>query len=425
MITTPALETLRTGYGEVMDSTPTRPFGLLVIGSGPAGVHAAAAYVEAGGPGQVGLVSADPDAPYQRPPLSKAVLAGEEPAEVTPILEDDSAWVRIDRRLGTRVDALDTDRRRVRTDDGRELVYERLVLATGSEPTVLSGADPGARVFTLRSLEHGRRLVDAVEDAQSVVVVGSGFIGCEAAASLAGRGVRTTLVAPEPAPQAARLGDWVGARIAEWLAAVGVEMRPGVQVESVEPPCTVRLDDGSFIEADLVLAAVGVTQSRAFLRGSGLLIDHGRLVVDEGLRTSDPRVWAAGDVARAQHAVVGRALTVEHWGDAITMGRLAGGNAAAQGLGSTGQPGRWSAPPGFWSEIGEHSLKYSAWGDGYDDMRVVEHGQGAFTVWYADAAGELVGVLTHESDEDYERGGDLLARRASLREARLTTWGRA
>jgi NADPH-dependent 2,4-dienoyl-CoA reductase/sulfur reductase-like enzyme len=400
-----------------MDSTPTRPFGLLVIGSGPAGVHAAAAYVEAGGPGQVCLVSADPDPPYQRPPLSKAVLAGEEPAEVTPILEDDSVWARIDRRLGTRVDALDTDRRRVRTDDGQELAYERLVLATGSDPADLPGAGPGARVFALRSLEHVRRLVDAVADARSVVVVGSGFIGCEAAASLAGRGVRTTLVTPEPAPQAARLGDWVGDRLAEWLVAAGVEMRPGAQVEDIEAPCTARLDDGSVLDADLVLAAVGVTQSRPFLTGSGLQLHDGRLVVDEELRTSDPRVWAAGDVARAQHAVAGRPLEVEHWGDAITMGRLAGGNAAAHGPDGTGEPGRWSAPPGFWSEIGEHTLKYSAWGDGYDQERVVEHGHGAFTVWYADAAGELVGVLTHDRDEDYERGGELLARRASLDEA--------
>ena len=400
-----------------MDSTPTQPFGLLVIGSGPAGVHAAAAYVEAGGPGLVCLVSADPDEPYERPPLSKAMLAGEEPAEGSPILENDSVSAQIDLRLGTHVDTLDTDRRRVRTSDGQELAYERLILATGSQPSALPGADPGARVFTLRSLEHGRRLLDAVEDSRSVVVVGSGFIGCEAAASLAGRGLRTTLVTPEPAPQTARLGDWVGSRIAEWLEAVGVELRPGVQVEGVERPATVRLEDGSFIEADLVLAAVGVTQSQAFLTESGLLIEDGHVAVDEELRTSNPHLWAAGDVARAQHAVLGRALTVEHWGDAITMGQLAGSNAAAQGPGGTGTSGRWSDPPGFWSEIGEHTLKYSAWGDGFKETRVVEHPEGAFTVWYADAAGELVGVLTHQCDEDYERGGELLARRASLSEA--------
>ncbi len=216
-----------------MDSTPTQPFGLLVIGSGPAGVHAAAAYVKAGGPGPVCLVSTDLDEPYERPPLSKAVLAGEEPVEGFPILEDDSVWEQIDLRLGTRVEMLDTDRRRVRTSEGQELAYERLILATGSQPNALPGADPGSRVFTLVTLE--------------------------------------------PAPQAARLGGWVGARIAEWREAAGVELRAGVEVEGVERPVTVRLRDGSVIETDLVLAAVGVTQSQAFLTQSGLLIDDGHL----------------------------------------------------------------------------------------------------------------------------------------------------
>ncbi len=404
------------GYESLMDLNSDRPFGLLVIGSGPAGIHAATSYVEAGGPGPIGLVSADPDKPYQRPPLSKAILSGEEPAEVTPILEDDSSARKVDFLLGTRIEALDTTTRRVRTDGGLELAYDRLVLATGSEPVALPGADPAAKVFALRSLEHGRHLVDAAADAHSAVVVGSGFIGCEAAASLSGRGLRTTLVTPEPAPQAARLGEWVGARIAEWLVSAGVDLRTGVEVERVEPPGAVRLDDGSVLETDLVLAAVGVTQSRDFLEESGLLVEDGRLVVDERLQTSDPHVWAAGDAARAQHAVVGRPLMVEHWGDAITMGQLAGANAAAHGS-ETGESERWSDPPGFWSEIGEHTLKYSAWGDGFDEVRVIEHGPSAFTVWYADAAGELVGVLTHESDDDYERGGELLARRAALSEA--------
>lgn len=394
-----------------------QPYGLLVIGSGPAGVHAAAAYVAADGPGPVCLVTADADQPYERPPLSKSVLAGEEPPVVSPILEDDLALALVELRLATRAEALDTERRVVRTDDGRELRYERLVLATGSDPTDLPGADPDARVFALRSLEHGRRLVVAVESARSVVVVGSGFIGCEAAASLAARGVRVTLVTPEPAPQAARLGEWAGARLTEWLSAAGVELRTGLTVESVEPPATARLDDGSLLEADVVLAAVGVTQERDVLEGSGLTTDGGRLVVDETLRTADPRVWAAGDAVQAQHDVVGRALAVEHWGDAITMGQLAGRNAAADASPSPRELGRWDAAPGFWSEIGEHVLKYSAWGDGFDRAEVVDHGEGAFTVWYADAGGELVGVLTHQRDEDYERGGDLLASRASLEEA--------
>ena len=231
-------ESGQVGYRWSM-TTPPQTLGLLVIGSGPAGVHAAAAYVEAGGPGEVCLLSADPDEPYQRPPLSKDVLAGESPAEGTPILEDESALAKVDVRLGTHVESLDTVRRRVRTGDGQELAYERLVLATGSEPTPLPDADAGANVFLLRSLGHGRALADAVADASSAVVVGSGFIGCEAAASLADRGVRTTLVTPERAPQAARLGEWAGERIAEWLEADVSSCGPACTstASSRQPPC--------------------------------------------------------------------------------------------------------------------------------------------------------------------------------------------
>ncbi len=137
-------------------------------------------------------------------------------------------------------------------------------------------------MHALRSLDHGRRLVDAVGEARSVVVVGSGFIGCEAAASLAGRGVQTTLVTPEPVPQAARLGEWAGARIAEWLKSSEVELRTEVKVERVDPRATVHLDDGSTIEADLVLAAVGVTQAQPLIEGSGLQMRDGRLARRRG-----------------------------------------------------------------------------------------------------------------------------------------------
>ena len=397
--------------------TDSQPLGLLVLGSGPAGVSAAAAYLEAGGPGPVCLLTADTDPPYQRPPLSKTVLSGEEPAEATPILEDDAALGEVDVRLRSRVAALDLDAREVRTEAGERFGYERLVVATGSEPVDLPGVEPGAEVHSLRSLEHSRGLTRAAAEATTALVIGSGFIGCEAAASLAGRGVRTTLVTPEPAPQAERLGARVGARLTAWLEEAGVEVRTEVSVERVEAPHRVSLDDGSVLEPDLVLVAVGVDQEQPFLTGSGLVLEDGHLRTTSDLRTSDDRVWAAGDVARAHHAVAGRALSVEHWGDALSMGELAGQNAAATGLGGTGvDSGEWSDPPGFWSQVGSHTLKYAAWGDGWEEERLVEHGD-AFSVWYADAAGELVGVLTHGRDEDYDRGGELLARRATLEEA--------
>ncbi|NHA69189.1 NAD(P)/FAD-dependent oxidoreductase [Phycicoccus flavus] len=396
-----------------MDPHPTDPSGLLVLGSGPAGVHAAAAYLAAGGPGPVRLVTADRDEPYQRPPLSKAVLAGTEPARVTPILEgeDAEALAGVEVLAGSTVVGLDRDRRVVRTDDGRELAYDRLVVATGADPARLPGCDPDARVFALRSLEHARDLADAAARASSAVVVGSGFIGCEAAASLAARGVRTTLVTTEAAPQEARLGAAAAGRIAGWLREDGVDVRASTGVESVRAPAEVHLEDGDVVPADLVVTAVGVTRARDFLEESRLPLEDGRVVVDARMRTEDPHVHAAGDGARARHEVAGRHLSVEHWGDAVAMGRVAGRDAASPGA----EP--WSTPPGFWSDIGGRVLKHSAWGDGWSRDVLVEHPDGAFTVWYADADGELVGVLTHERDEDYGRGGELLARRARIEEA--------
>jgi len=387
--------------------------GLVVIGSGPAGVTAARSYLAARGPGPVVVLTADGHPPYQRPPLSKTVLAGEEPPEGTPIHEEEDALDGVEIRLATAVTSIDTVRQVVRTDDGTEVVYGQLVVASGSEPSRLPGADDGAAVLLLRSLEHAQGLDAALRGAGSALVVGSGFIGCEAAASLSRRGLRVTLVTPEEAPQAARLGRWAGEQIAGWLRGAGVDLRTGVEVDRVEAPSQVHLDDGSVLEPELVLAAVGVEQARPFLESSGLSLEEGHLVVDVHLRTNDAHVWAAGDVARARHAVVDRSLSVEHWGDALAMGEVAGHNAADAALGR--EPAEaWETPPGFWSEIGEHTLKYSAWGDGYETEQVVEHGDGAFTVWYADAEDELVGVLTHECDDDYELAADLLARRTDL-----------
>jgi 3-phenylpropionate/trans-cinnamate dioxygenase ferredoxin reductase subunit len=375
-------------------------------------VSAAASYVEAGGPGPVLLVSADGDPHYQRPPLSKGVLAGEDPAEREPILDDEEALGKVEVVLDTRVERLDTARRRL-LGEGLDVGYQRLVVATGSDPVPFPDMADGADVHYLRSLADGRRLAAAADTATTAVVVGSGFIGCEAAASLAGRGIRTTLVTPEATPLQARLGTWAGERIADWLRTAGVDLHTEVEVARIEAPHTLQMADGSELSADLLLVSVGVTQERPFL--ADLEAQHGRLVVDRRLRTSDPAIWAAGDVALAEHAVAGRHLAVEHWGDALAMGELAGANAAAKAPG--GEPKAWEDAPGFWSTIGEHTLKYSAWGDGYDEERIVDGEDGVFTIWYADEQGELVGVLTHEHDDDYERGGDLLARRATLEEA--------
>ena len=165
--------------------------------------------------------------------------------------------------------------------------------------------------------------------------------------------------------------------------------------------------EGDPLDADLVLLAAGVRPRSDLARDAGLeLSDDDEVVVAETMRTAAPRVLACGDCARARHALAGRPLHVEHWGDALAQGEIAGTTAA-------GGEAAWTTVPGFWSTIGERTLKYAAWGDGFDEVRVREHGDGAFTAWYA-TDGRCVGVLAHDRDEDYETGRDLIERGAPI-----------
>ncbi|GAA1806188.1 FAD/NAD(P)-binding oxidoreductase [Nostocoides veronense] len=380
-------------------------YGLIVLGSGPAGISAAQAYVEAGGPGPVIVLTADADAPYERPPLSKETLTGSGPAEPTPLTEavlPDG----VELRLATVAGDIDPDRHTLRTG-GELLAFDRLIVATGSRPVPFPGADADADIHTLRTLADATALSRAATHARTALVIGSGFIGCEAAASLARRGIATTIVTPESTPQADRLGPYAAQQISSWLTDLGVELRTGVSVTAIRAPRTVHLDDGTTLEPDLILAAVGIIPQGEVAAVGEATAYQGRLVADEHLQVTDG-VWVAGDAARAMHGIVGRALDVEHWGDALAMGALAGRNAAAPE-----QQQVWSEVPGFWSTIGEHTLQYAAWGDGFERAEVAER-VGGFTIWYADAEDVLVGVLAYNADADYERGRRLIAAQAGI-----------
>jgi 3-phenylpropionate/trans-cinnamate dioxygenase ferredoxin reductase subunit len=363
---------------------------LLIIGGGPAALATARAYREAGGDGDVTLLTRELSVPYTRPSLSKEYLRGERDDDDLPI--ERAEWyarTSVEVRFGAEVETLDPDARTLVLGSGETLHYDACVLATGAVPASLPV--PGATeewVLTLRSLTSARVLRDRAASATTAVVIGSGFIGCEAAASLTMRGMSVTLISDEPVPQAGRLGDEVGGRIAAWLDELGVTLRLGTAVAEIR-------DD-----ADLTLMAAGVTPCAGIGETAGLATENGRIVVDEQMRTSRDGIYAAGDVVFARNAAAQRHLAVEHWGEALNMGAVAGRTIA-------GEPAQWDVAPGFWSTIGEHTLKYVAWGDGYETVDLEDHGGGAFTASYR-ANGALVGVLTHERDEDYERGRALL-----------------
>jgi len=268
---------------------------------------------------------------------------------------------------------------------------------------VPGGDDP--RVLHLRSLASARTLRERAGAASRAIVIGAGFIGCEAAASLAMRGVAVTLVAQEDVPHAPRLGDPAGRRIQAWLEEHGVSLVLGAAVEAIEDGARV-LAGGRELEADLVLVAGGIRPCAGLAEAAGVRCADGRVVVDEHMHSSHPGILAAGDVARAFNAAAGRHLAVEHWGEALAMGEVAGRTAAGD------RDAAWAQAPGFWSTIGERTLKYAAWGDGFDTARLEEDGNG-FTVWYG-RGGACVGVLAHERDEDYERGRELVERGAPM-----------
>lgn len=380
---------------------------LLVIGGGPAGLAAARSYRESGGEGTVRIISSDSYPPYHRPPLSKDYLRGESEASDLP-LEEESFYAEhdIDLVLQRTAVGLDAERHVVTLDGGEEVSYDACVLATGSDPFVppIGGSD-SADVYYLRHRDDADRLRAAAEGASTAIVVGSGFIGCEAAVSLAEQGLQVTMISGEALPQVGRLGPEVGGRIAAVLREAGVTLLGGQSVDAIDGGRAVVVDEATY-PADLVLVATGAKPVVDLAADGGAELEGGRVVVDERMATSLDDVYAVGDIALAHNAAAGRRLAVEHWGDALVMGEVAGANAA-------GGERSWDEVPGFFSDIGDFALQYAAWGDGYDEVHLVEHSQGAFTAWYTRNE-VVVGVLTHDRDDDYEHGRELVAQGAPL-----------
>ncbi len=385
-----------------MSTADDRP-GLVIVGGG-AGAHTCvAAYRDAGGSLPVTIVSDDDRPPYFRPALTKELLTGDQQSDDLP-LEDDEwyAGKGVGLRLRCRAVGFDPGTRTLATDAG-PLVYESLVLATGSSAGSLPvpGADH-ERVMRIRHAADAERLIAAVGGGGDVLVIGSGFVGCEVAASLRRRGVAVTMATMERAPQADRLGGEVGDILAGWLADSGVAFHGGARLDALE-----HRDSGTLarfgdlqVEATHVVMATGAKPNLDVARAAGLA-GEGGVDVDGSMRTRLDGVFAIGDIAHALHPVAGRRLRVEHWGDAEAMGKVAGTVAA-------GSLAEWRDVPGFWSQIGDRDeLKYVAWGDGYDDCVVQRSADGGFTAWYT-TAGATCGVLTFGHDEDNEAAADLI-----------------
>lgn len=291
------------------------------------------------------------------------------------------------------------------------------MLATGSEPfrIPVPGADD-PEILMMRTIENSERLKSRVSEGSQVIVVVSGFIGCEAAASLSSRGAKVTLISLDNSPQEQRLGADAGRRIEGWLNGYGVSLQLGVGVEAIERKNNsfeLAGEGGEIINAETILLATSVAPRTQLAEEAGLEVTEG-VVADSSMRTSAPGIFAVGDIAYAMNEAAGRHQKVEHWGDALNHGQIAGTVLA-------GGEAVWDMPPGFWSTIGDKTIKYWAWSDGWDEAKFVDHvARGeiddideSFTVWYG-RDGTCVGVLTHNFDKDYEQGRELVEQETPL-----------
>ncbi|MFC5813712.1 NAD(P)/FAD-dependent oxidoreductase [Nonomuraea harbinensis] len=288
----------------------------VIAGGGLAAAKAAEALREQGYDGRLVLAGAEPHLPYERPPLSKSYLQGK--SERDKIFVHDAAWYaeqQVEVLTGTSVTAVDRAAHQVTLSDGARLDYAKLLLATGATPRRL----PGDALY-LRSVDDSERIRDVLARASRVVIIGAGWIGLEVAAAARAAGVEVTLLESDGAPLLRVLGPRLGAAFADLHRDHGVDLRLGVKVEEIAGG--VRLADGTRVEADAVIAGIGVEPDTRLAVAAGLKVDDG-VVVDASLRTSDPDVFAAGDVARAYHPLLGTHIRVEHWANALNQPAVA------------------------------------------------------------------------------------------------------
>lgn len=354
---------------------------IAVVGASAAGLAAAETLRREGYDGTLTLVGDEPEPPYDRPPLSKQVLAAEwEPDRLALRTAADLTALDLDLRLGVTATGLDLDDRAVRLADGSEVPYDGLVVATGVRPRRL----PGEGAHVLRTLHDTLTLRERLAPGRRLVVVGAGFLGAEAAAVARRLGAEVTLLEPAAVPLAHAVGAEVGRMLARAHLDRGVDLRCGATVTEVTED-GVRLADGEVVAADEVLVAVGSLPNTEWLDGSGLTVGDG-VVCDEYCEAAR-NVYAAGDVARWYNPLFGTSMRIEHRTNAAEQGM-----AAARNLLAAPQARKPFAPvPYFWSD--QYDMKIQAYGflRGHDDVAVVEGdvAQRRFVALYR--AGERVG----------------------------------
>jgi len=344
----------------------------VIVGASVAGAKAAETLREDGFDGRVVLVGTEDERPYERPPLSKDYLRGEAGREKV-YVHDEGFYAEhdIELHLGTTATGLDTSSNELELAGGARLRYDRLLLATGSEPRRL--AIPGGEldgVLYLRTVGDSDVLRERLDRGGTTVVIGAGWIGAEVAASARQRGLEVTVIEPASVPLERVLGAEVGAIYRDIHTDHGVQMLMGTGVEAFEGDKAVervRTTDGRVLECDFVVVGVGVQPRIQLATQAGIDVDNG-ILVDEHLHTSAPGVFAAGDVANAHHPFYGERIRVEHWANALHQGPAAARNML-------GHATAYDRLPYFFSDQYEVGMEYSGFAREWD--RVVFRGDPA------------------------------------------------
>jgi len=336
---------------------------VIIVGAGAAGESAAETLRREGYDGQLTLFDPDPDAPYDRPNLSKDYLAGSAPEEWIPLHPAEFYAERaIEIIRDRRVTELDPGRHRIRLDNGDTREYDALLLATGASPVRLPDpVDPPRRVHYLRSLVDSRRIIADSAAAGRAVVLGASFIGLEVAASLRARKLEVHVVAPEARPLERVMGPQLGDFIRRLHEEHGVVFHLSQRARTVTAD-SVLLENGEKLAADLVVAGIGVRPNLELAERAGLRVDRG-VQVDELLQTSAPDVFAAGDIARWPDRQSGERIRVEHWVVAQRQGQAAAFNILGQG-----RP--FDAVPFFWSQHYDVPINYVGHAESWDRISV-------------------------------------------------------
>ncbi len=376
---------------------------VVVVGAGMAGVQTAVALREQGFTGTLTLIGAEPHQPYDRPPLSKAVLLGKAEESAFDI---DFETLGIELRLGSEVTGLRAADHELDTSKG-PVPYDVLVIATGAEPVVLPGSEGVPGVHLLRTLDDAARLRPVLDARHAVVVVGAGWIGAEFATAARSAGCEVTVVEAAERPLAGALPAEVAAPMAAWYAECGATLLTGARGAGVEPG-RVLLTDGRGLPADAVVVGIGARPATGWLAGSGVALGpDGSVTADAALRTSLPDVYAVGDCASFPSARYGARLLVHHWDNALQGPRTAAAHIVGTSPGGA-EPPAYDPVPYFWSEQFGRFVQYAGHHEGADTLlwRGDPDGPAWSVCWLRD--GVLVAVLSVGRPRDLIQGRKLI-----------------